>query len=101
MSCSRTLKPGVIKTIEGIEEIENWPQVLQILTFHSVGDEISSTNSLDRVIYRMHVMDDTKEKLAEVLQRISSTLRIRSENDEEMQIEELTYERAYEMISNS
>ena len=96
-----TLKPGVIKTIEGIEEIENWPQVLQILTFHSVGDEISSTNSLDRVIYRMHVMDDTKEKLAEALQRISSTLRIRSENDEEMQIEELTYERAYEMISNS
>lgn len=96
-----TLKPGKITRIEGIEEVESMPQVLQNATFHKVGDEISSTNSLDRVIYRLHVMDDTKEMLAETLKKISETLRIRDENGNDMQIEQLTYERAYEMLANS
>ncbi len=96
-----TLKPGMISKIEGIEEIESWPQVLQNATFHAVGDEISRTNSLDRVIYRLHVMDDTKEKLAKTLERISSTLRIWDEEGQEMQLEQLTYERAFDMIDRS
>lgn len=96
-----TLKPGKIKTIEGIESVARMPQVLQIATFHSVGDIIEETNSLDRVIYRLHVMDDTKEQLAETLERISTTLNIISETGKEMQVERLTYGRALEMIANS
>lgn len=96
-----TLKPGVITRINGIEEVEKMPQVLQNATFHKVGDEISSTNSLDRVIYRLHVMDDTKEKLAETLEKISNILNIMDENGNEMQVERLTFERAYEMLENS
>lgn len=96
-----TLAPGRIKSIEGIDEVAEMPQVLQIATFHAVGDEIKETNSLDRVIYRLHVMDDTKEKLAETLEIISNTLNILSETGKEMQVERLTYARAFEMISNS
>ena len=77
------------------------PQLLQNAVFHAKGDVIGKTNSLDRVIYRMHVMDDTPEKLAETLSKISNTLEILDENGKEMQVERLTYERALEMTATS
>ena len=96
-----TLKAGTITSLSGIEEVEAMPQVLQVSTSKAVGDEISATNSLDRVIYRLHVMDDTKEALAKTLEKISDTLRILDEKGEEMQVEHLTYDRALEMLLNS
>lgn len=96
-----TLKGGKISRIENLEEVLSWPQVLQTTTFHAVGDEIVETNSLDRVIYRMHVMDENPEALARTLNKISTTLRVMSEEGYEMQVEELTYERALEMTSKS
>ncbi len=96
-----TLRPGVITSIEGIQEVENMPQVLQNATFKEIGTQIDPSNSLDRVIYRLHVMDDTNEKLAKTLERISRTLKILDENGNEMQLEHLSYERALEMLTNS
>lgn len=96
-----TLKPGIISSISGVEEIEKMPQVLQNAVFKRTGDQISATNSLDRVIYRLHVMDDTPEALASTLEKISNTLNIHDQNGNEMQIERLTYDRALEMIVNS
>ena len=71
-----TLRGGTIGEILGLDEVLAMPQVLQNATFHKVGDVIQDTNSLDRVIYRMHVMDDTPEKLARTLNQISTTLRV-------------------------
>ncbi len=96
-----TLKAGTITSISGIDEVEKMPQVLQNATFKKIGDVISPTNSLDRVIYRLHVMEDSPEGLARVLEKISKTLRILDQNGNEMQVEELTFERALEMIENS
>lgn len=96
-----TLKAGRIASIEGIDEVINMPQVLQVSTFHYVGDEIKKTSSLDRVIYRLHVMDNTKERLAKTLEKISHTLSIVSDLGQEMQVERLTYFRALEMINKS
>ncbi len=96
-----TLKAGTITSISGIEEVEKMPQVLQNATFKKIGDIISATNSLDRVIYRLHVMEDSPEGLASVLEKISKTLRILDQDGNEMQIEELTFDRALEMIENS
>ncbi len=96
-----TLKAGVITEIRGLDEVEKMPQVLQNATFKKIGDEISKTNSLDRVIYRLHVMDDTPEALARTLEKISHTLRVLDQNGNDMQIEELSYDRALEMIKNS
>ena len=96
-----TLKAGTITSIDGIEEVEQMPQVLQNATFKKIGDTIEQSNNLDRVIYRLHVMDDTPEKLAKTLETISHTLHILDEKGEEMQLEVLTYERALEMLLNS
>ena len=96
-----TLKGGIISKIEGLEEVEKMPQVLQNATFKKIGDEISSATSLDRVIYRLHVMDDTPEALAKTLDKISHTLQIYDQDGNEMQVEQLTYDRALELIKNS
>lgn len=96
-----TLKPGTITSITGLDMVEKMRQVLQNATFKKLGDVISATNSLDRVIYRLHVMDDTPENLAKTLETISHTLCINDQNGNEMQVERLTYDRALEMILNS
>jgi biotin carboxylase len=95
------LRPGTITEIHGIEEVEKMTQVLQNATFKSIGTTIYPSNSLDRVIYRLHVMDDTPEMLARTLEKISHTLRILDEDGNDMQLEQLTYERALEMLLNS
>lgn len=94
-----TLKPGTITEIKGIDEVSRMPQVLQVTTFKNVGSVIDPTNSLDRVIYRLHVMDDTPELLAKTLEKISKKLRIIDENGKEMQLEEITYNRALQMTT--
>jgi len=96
-----SLKAGTITKIVGLDEVEKMPQVLQNATFKKIGDVISATNSLDRVIYRLHVMDDTPEALAKTLEKISHTLHVLDQNGNDMQIEELSYDRALEMIKNS
>lgn len=96
-----SLCSGKIDNIEGYEKVAAMPQVLMISTFHKAGDVISADKSLDSVIYRMHVMDDTKEALARTLETISRTFRILDEDGEEMQTETLTYARAMERIERS
>ena len=95
------LKPGRIAGIEGLEKVNAMPQVLQNKQFKFVGDTISPTSSLDRVCFRLHVMDDTKETFAETLCRISSTLKILDEQGEDMQLQKLEYDSVMEIIQDA
>ncbi len=95
------LKPGRIAKIEGLDEVNAMAEVLQNRQFKFVGDEISSTSSLDRVIFRIHVMDDTKDKFARTLCKISQTLKITDENGNDMQLEKLNYDSVMEMINDA
>ena len=96
-----SLKPGKIASISGLEEVNAMPQVLQNRQFKFVGDEISSTSSLDRVIFRMHVMDDTKEAFAKTLCEISSKLSVIDENGNDMQLQKLEYDHVMEIINDA
>lgn len=95
------LKPGKICSIEGVDEINAMPQLLQNRQFKFVGDEISATSSLDRVIFRLHVMDDTKEAFANTLCKISDTIKILDENGNDMQLQKLDYETVMGMIEDA
>lgn len=95
------LKAGEISKIEGLEEARAMPQVLQLLQFKFVGDTISDTNSLDRVIFRIHVMDDTKEQFAKTLCKISDTLKIYDTNGQEMQLDKLEYSEVIDDIEDA
>ena len=95
------LKPGRIGKIEGVDEIKAMPQLLQARQFKVVGDVISDTSSLDRVIFRLHVMDDTKEAFAKTLCKISTTVKILDENGEDMQLQPLEYNTVMAMIEDA
>lgn len=95
------LKPGKICAVKGVDAVNAMPQVLQNRQFKFVGDEISSTSSLDRVIFRLHVMDDTKEAFVNTLCSISDTLRILDENGDDMQLQKLDYETVMRMVEDA
>lgn len=95
------LKPGKIARIEGVDEINAMPQLLQNRQFKFIGDEISATSSLDRVIFRLHVMDDTKEKFAKTLCKISDTVKILDEDGNDMQLQKLEYNSVLAMIEDA
>lgn len=96
-----SLRTGRIREIRGLEAVKAMPQVLQLSSYHKPGDFIQAGTSLDSVIYRLHVMDDTPEQLARTLETIAHTFCILDENGEEMQVERLGYDRALEMIHNA
>lgn len=95
------LKPGKIAHIEGLDLVNSMPQVLQNRQFKFVGDVISETSSLDRVCFRLHVMDETKEDFAKTLCRISETLRIMDEDGNDMQLQRLDYDTVMGIIQDA
>lgn len=95
------IKSGTIAKIEGYDEVSAMPQVLQISTFKKVGDTVVASTSMDGVIFRLHVIDETPDKLAKTLELISLTIKIISTEGDEMQAEYLTYEKAMLLINNS
>ena len=95
------LKAGTISAINNLDKINAMPQVLQNKQFKFVGDKISATSSLDRVIFRIHVMDDTKEAFARTLCRISDTIEILDENGNDMQLQRLDYDTVMAMIEDA
>ena len=95
------LKAGTIDHIEGINEVEAMAGVLNVTQMCHEGDVILETNEIGRAIYRIHVVGDSMENLAQRLVDISRTLRIMSTEGYEMQIEPLKYERCLETIKNN
>lgn len=95
------LKAGTINHIEGIDEVEAMRGVLNVTQMCHEGDVILETNEIGRAIYRIHVVGDSMEDLAQNLVDISRTLRIMSTEGYEMQIEPLTYERCLETIKRN
>ena len=95
------LKEGTVSQIYGLDEVKAMPQVLQIKQFKFPGDVIEPSKSLDRVCFRLHVMDDTPEKLAETICGISRKLHILDANGENMQFEVMEYDRTLEMIQSA
>lgn len=94
------LKAGTIDHIDGIDEVERMPGVLNITQMCHEGDVILETNEIGRAIYRIHVVGEDMESLAQRLVDISRTLRIWSTKGEEMQIEHLEFDRCLQTINN-
>ncbi len=92
------LKPGIIKTMGGVDEVKKAKGVLNVTVMSHEGEEVLDTNALERICLRIHVVGSTAEELAENLVNISKTLNIMSDKGEEMQLEPLDYDRCIEAI---
>lgn len=92
------LKPGTIAKMLGVDEVEKMPGVLNVTRMCGEGTVVQDTNALERICLRIHVVGTTPDELARNLVAISRTLRILSEEGEEMQLEPLEYRRCLDAI---
>jgi len=95
------LKPGTITKMDGVEESQKLPGVLNITKMCGVGTQVLDTNALERICLRIHVVGETPEVLADNLVRISKTLHIMDADGNEMQLEPLDYKRCLQTIHNT
>ena len=93
------LNSGTIAKVDGLDEVSKMRGVLNITQMSKIGDVIEDTNALERVAYRIHVVGNNTEDLANILVSISHTLQIYSSQGEEMQMEPLSYDRCIQAIT--
>lgn len=79
-------KPGKIASISGIEKIKEIPNVIDAVIAHYPGEEITENMKglLAQIILRVLGTADTIDELKEVMLKIQNTVKIISENDENM-----------------
>ena len=79
-----TLKPGVIASIRGVEEIRNHSNVVSIFTRYKEGDRISESHNVGQRFCEIDIVCQTKAEIKEVVAWIYHTLKIRDENGNDM-----------------
>ena len=81
---SPLVKLGRIGRIEGLDIIENMPEVVSINPSYQNGDIVSGYGTLKQIVCRFFVVADTKAELIEVLNNINSVFEVYDENNESM-----------------
>ncbi len=82
------IKTGIIKDIQGFEEIESIKGVLNITQSHFNGDAIVEKGTLDQAVARLHIVADSKKELSERIKKSLSLIHITDENGNDMLIKQ-------------
>jgi len=80
------LLPGIIGHVEGIKDINDIPDVINITQLYNIGDQILLTGSLHHLFLRVYICSKTKDRLAFVIDYIDKKLKIKSLNGENMRM---------------
>lgn len=83
-SVTAAMHPGKIKTIEGLQEIENISGVMEVCQLHFVGDDISSVGATSRVFAYILCVIDSKKQLSELIEKIATTLVVKNTQNQNM-----------------
>lgn len=78
ISLTIPLKTGTIGTIEGVEEIMSFKQVVDYTQYYEIGDTVlpKNINTLDQLFARVMVVGESQEELLETLFKIRKQLAI-------------------------
>ncbi len=82
-------KPGRVGKIVGIDEVKSFEGVIDIVLTYSEGDVIpeSALGTLEQVIIRVFATTKTKEELSILINKVQRTIKIYSQNGQDMQLE--------------
>ena len=85
-SLALPLKLGTIASVQGIKEVENLNNVVNVSLFYEIGDTIvqKNINTLDQLYARIMIIGETKEELFSSLKEIRKMVSIKNNKDEEM-----------------
>ena len=79
-------RPGVIESVEGLEEIASWKDILTVSPWHFKGEEITPEmrGTLPQTIVRISLRGESKEKLLDTIRRVYETVKVTDTNGENM-----------------
>lgn len=82
-------RPGKVGRILGVSEVASLPEVIDVVPAYIEGEVIPSSalGTLKQVIIRVFAIADTKQKLAEIIDKIHNTIQVYSEDGEDLLLE--------------
>lgn len=78
------LKPGIIKEIDGIDEIEKLDNIIAIPTSRKIEDSIPDSGSIYQVFGFVHFLYNDPDELRDMIKKIHDTIHFTDENGDEM-----------------
>jgi len=88
-----TLKPGVIASISGLEEIKNHPNVVSVFERFKVGETIKPTHNVNQRFAEIDIVCANNEDAAATTRWVYETLKITDENGNDMLVSKFDPER--------
>lgn len=77
---------GMIKRIEGLEEVRRNPSVLRLSQLLQVGDSVSADGTLGQVLCRVTIREDTQTMLKQTIAQIGRTIIAYDANEKPMML---------------
>ncbi len=81
------VRPGKIKSVEGIEEIEKNSDIVSFATFYEAGDEVGVFNDARQRFAEFIIVAESLERLKNDIKFIFDTLKVIDENNQDILIE--------------
>ncbi len=78
------IRPGVIRSIRGQEQVQAMEEVYAYVPIHQAGDRIQGTGTVHQVFCYLHLLYDTMDDLADTADRICRTLYAAGDDGENM-----------------
>ena len=71
-----TAHEGIIKSVTGLQEAQNLPNVIHASFLHSPGQEIAERGSLAQSVFRAYISCETKDELIECIQKLQDCVHV-------------------------
>ena len=80
------LKKGIIKHIEGIDKVQECPEIISGTQRLFEGDEVNLIGTEQQILVRFHIVCDTKDSLRQIIEKINNTIHVFDIEGNEMKL---------------
>lgn len=87
------LRKGIISTIEGLDEVKSFSQVIHVFQSHFVGESMAKDADFSQILCRIHMVAEDNQTIAETIHEIYNLLKVTDEKGEDMIICRVSPER--------
>ncbi len=85
-SLNLLLKDGIITSVEGLDILDEIPEVVSSLPMHAIGDKVELSGTVFQIFMKVSLVADSYEALMQVLEKIQNHIRVYDENGENMML---------------
>jgi len=85
-SLNMLLKDGIITSVEGLEILDQLPEVKSYLPMHQIGDKVELSGTVFQIFMKASIVAESKEDLERVLSIIQDNVKVFDENGNNMML---------------